>query len=156
MARSRVISTLQNILAKVKAGLWLQLSAEIAKSIYSNATFVDAWNSIEILFSMVETAYGLPYKYEDFTVAINLDDAQLEQDLAQTPLAREQERFEMTGILNDERVEYNNGKKLDLEVLLNRIYIVFNPIEKKAPEDDSLQAALLAQVCRKGKLNIFS
>ena len=49
-------------------------------------------------------------------------------------------------ILNDERVEYSKRKKLDLELLLNRIGSVFKPNEKEAQEDDSLQAALSAQV----------
>ena len=51
---------------------------------------------------MVEMAYGLPYKHEDYMVAINLVDAQLELDLSQSPFAREQERYEMMRILNDE------------------------------------------------------
>ena len=78
---------------------------------------------------MVEMAYGLPYKHEDSTVAINIADAQLELDLSQAPFANHQERFEMMRILNDERVEYSKGKALDLELLLNRIGNVFKPIE---------------------------
>ena len=50
-------------------------------------------------------AYGLPYKHEDSMVAINIVDAQLELDLSQSPFAKEQERFEMMRILNEERVE---------------------------------------------------
>ena len=60
-------------------------------------------------------AYGLPYKHEDSKIAINLVDAQLELDLSQSPFAREQESFETTRILNEERVEYTKGKVLDLE-----------------------------------------
>ena len=88
-------------------------------------------------------AYGLPYKHEDSTVAIN---AQLEPDLSQAPFAKEQERFEMMRILNDERVEYSKGKVLELELLLNRIGSVFKPVEDDTPEEESLQAALSAQV----------
>ena len=98
---------------------------------------------------MLEVAYGLPYKHEDSTVAINLVDAQLEQDSSQVPFARdsEQERFEMmrTRILNDERVGYSKGKNLDLEFLLNGICSIFKPIQEEALEDDSLQTALTAQ-----------
>ena len=91
-------------------------------------------------------AHGLPYKHEDSTVAINLVDAQLELDLSQAPFAKEQERFETMRILNDERVEYSKGKVLELELLLNRIGIVFKPVEDDTPEEESLQAALSAQV----------
>ena len=51
-------------------------------------------------------------------------------------------------ILNDERVEYSKGKKLDLESLLNRTGSVFKPIEDETPEVESLQGALTAQVCK--------
>ena len=86
--------------------------------------------------------YGLPYKSEDSTATINIVDAQLELDLSQAPFAKEQERFEMMRILNDERVEDSKGKELDLELLLNRIGSVFKPIEDDTPEEESLQAAL--------------
>jgi hypothetical protein len=138
--------TLQNRLSKVKSGLHSQLSEEISKPIYNNATSIEIRNNIEILVSMVEMAYGLPYKHEDSTVAINIVNAQLELDLSQAPFAKEQERFEMMRILNDERVEYSKGKVLDLELLLNRIGSVFKPIEDETQEDESLQAALSAQV----------
>ena len=138
--------TLQNRLSKVKSGLRSQLSEAIVKPIYNNTTFIESRNNIEILVSMVEMAHGLPYKHEDSTVAINLVDAQLELDLSQAPFAKEQERFEMMRILNDERVEYSKGKVLDLELLLNRIGSVFKPIEDETPEEESLQAALSAQV----------
>ena len=100
----------------MKSGLQLQLSEEISNPIYNNATFIDARNNIEILVSMVQMAYGLPYTHEDFspkfTVSINLVHAQLELDIPQSPFAKEQERFEM---MNEERVEYSNGEVLDLE-----------------------------------------
>ena len=106
---------------------------------------------------MVEMAQGLPYKHEDSTVAINLVDAQLELDLSQAPFAKDHERFEMMQILNDERVEYSKGKVLDLELLLNRIGSVFKPVEDDTLDEESLQAALSAQVrkneykCMQGK-----
>ncbi len=67
--------------SKVKSGLSSQFSEEIVKSIYNRATFIHARNSIEILVSLVEVVYGLRYKHADSTVAINLVDTQLEQDL---------------------------------------------------------------------------
>ncbi len=66
---------------------------------------LEARNNIETLVSMVEMACCLPYKHEESTVAINLVDAQLEQDLSQSPFARNQDRFEMMWILSEERVE---------------------------------------------------
>jgi hypothetical protein len=62
----------------VKSGPQSQLSEEISNPVYNNATFIDARNNIEILVSMVQMAYGLPYrdKHEDFTVSINLVHAQ--------------------------------------------------------------------------------
>ncbi len=107
---------LQKRLIKVKSSLRSQLSEEIAKPIYNSATFIDASNNIETLVSMVEMAYGLlvPNQHEDSTVAINLVEAQLERDLSQSPFARDQDRFEMIRILNEERVEYSKGKSPDL------------------------------------------
>ncbi len=130
----------------MKSGLFSQLSDEITKPIYNNATFIEAHNNIETLVSMVEMACGLPYKHEDTTVAINLVDARLEQDLSQSQFARDQDRFAMMRILNEERVESSKEMSLDLELLLNRIRSIFNPIEEGAPEDESLQAALTAQI----------
>ena len=121
---------LQNKLVKVKSSLCSQLSAEIAKPIYNSATFIDTRNNIETLISMVEMAYGLPYQYEDSTVAINLVDAQLERDLSQSLFDRDQDRFEMIRILNEERVEYSKGKSPELEQLLNKIGSIFKPIEE--------------------------
>ncbi len=133
---------LQNLLAKVKSSLRSQLSNEITKPIYNNATFIEARNNIETLVSMVEMAYGLPYKNEDSTLAINLGDAQLEQNLSQSPFARDQDRFEMMRILNEERVivEYikENLRSLDFELLLNRISSIFKPIQEEALENESL------------------
>ena len=97
---------------------------------------------------MVEMAYGLPYKHEDSTGAINLVDAQLEQDRSQSPFARDQDWFEMMRMLNEELVEYSKGKTLNFELLLNRIGSIFKPIEEEAQEDETLQAALTAQICK--------
>ena len=91
-----------------------------------------------------------PISMKTHTVAINLGDAQLQQDLSQSPFARDQDRFEMIRILDEKRVEYSKGKSLDLELLLNRIGSIFKPIEEEAPEDESLQAALTAQICKSG------
>ncbi len=41
---------------------------------------------------------------------------------------------------------YSKGKKLDFKLLLNRISSICKPIEEEAPEDDSLQAAITAQI----------
>ena len=43
-----------------------------------------------------------------------------------------------------ERVEYSKGKVLDLELLLNRIGSVFKPIEDETPEEEFLQAGVVA------------
>ena len=63
------------LLSKVKSGLLSQLSEEISKPIYNNSVFIEIRNNIEILVSMVEMAYGLPYRHEDSPVAINIVDA---------------------------------------------------------------------------------
>ncbi len=97
---------------------------------------------------MVEMAYGLPYQHEDSTVAINLVDAQLEQDLSQSQFARDQDRFEMIRVLNEEHMEYSKGKSPDLEQLLNKIRSIFKHIEEEAPEDETLQAALIAKISK--------
>ncbi len=49
-------------------------------------------------------------------------------------------------ILNEERVEYSKGKKLDLELLLNSIGGIFKRVEEEAQDKESLQAALTAQI----------
>jgi hypothetical protein len=51
----------------------------------------------------------------------------------------------MIRILHAARLESGNGKMLDLELLLNQVGGIFKPDEEK---DVTLQAALLAQVCR--------
>ncbi len=77
----------------MKSSRCSQLSDEFTKPIYKNTTFIEAHNNIETLVSMIELAYGLSYKHEDSTVAINLVDAQLKQDLSQSLFARDQDRF---------------------------------------------------------------
>jgi hypothetical protein len=123
---------LQNRLARVTSSLRSQLSDEITKPTYNNATL------LKHATTLIEMAYGLPYKHEDSTVAINLVDAQLEQDLSQSPFARDQDRFEMMLILNEECVEYSNGKLLDLEKLLSRIESIFKPIEEEVQKDPNV------------------
>ena len=54
---------------------------------------------------MVKTAYGLPYKHDDHTTAVNFMDAQLEKINSQAVFAREQDRLEMIRILHAARVE---------------------------------------------------
>jgi hypothetical protein len=54
----------------------------------------------------------------------------------------------MIRILNEERVGYSKGKSPDLEQLLNKIGSIFKPIEEEALEDETLQAALTAQISK--------
>ena len=95
---------------------------------------------------MVEMAYGLPYKHDDHKTAINFIDAQLEKINSQAVFAREQDRLEMIRILHAARVEAGDGKGLDLELLLNQIKGIFKPDEGAKENEESLQAALSAQV----------
>ena len=105
----------------MKSSLRAQLAEEIAKPFNNNATFIESRNNIEILVSMTEMAFGLPYKHGHSTVVVNLVNAQLERDFVQSPFALEQELFELMRALSDIRVKYSKGNKLDLEILLNRI-----------------------------------
>ena len=52
----------------------------------------------------------------------------------------------MIRILHAARVEAGEGKDLDLELLLNQIGEIFKPNEEATETDESLQAALSAQV----------
>jgi hypothetical protein len=106
----------------VKLVLRSQLYQEITKPVYNNATSIETRNNIETLVSMVEMAHGLPYKHEDSKVAINLIDSQLEQDLSQSPFARDQDRFKMMQILNVECVEYSKGRSL-IVIAQNQKYL---------------------------------
>ena len=95
---------------------------------------------------MVEMAFGLPYKHDDHTTAIQFIDAQLEKINSQAVFAREQDRLEMIRVLHAARVEADNGKDLDMEILLNLIGGIFKPEDEAAGDEESLQAALSAQV----------
>ena len=65
---------------------------------------------------------------------------------SQAVFAREQDKLEMIRILHAARVEAGDGKNLDLELLLNLIGGIFKPDEGATENDESLQAALSAQV----------
>jgi hypothetical protein len=54
----------------------------------------------------------------------------------------------MIRILHAAHVESGNGKKLDLELLLNQVWGTFKPDEKATEEDGTLQATLSAQLCQ--------
>ena len=54
----------------------------------------------------------------------------------------------MIRILHAARVESGNEKSLDLELLLYQIGGIFKPDEEAPENDESLQAALSAQVCK--------
>ncbi len=54
----------------------------------------------------------------------------------------------MIRILHATRVESGNGKPLDLEILLNLIGGIFKPDEGAPEDDDTLQSALSAQICK--------
>ena len=114
---------------KVKSTFRSQLSDELCKPITDHKSFIEIQDTTKLLVSMVEMAFGLPYKHEDHTTAINLIDAQLEQIDSQVTFAREKDRLEMIRILHAARVESGNGKTLDLELLLNQIGGVFKPYE---------------------------
>jgi hypothetical protein len=72
-----------NKLAKVKSHLRAQLSEEICKPITDHKSYVEVRDSIELLVSMIEMIYCLPYKYKDHTTAIWFIDAQSERINAQ-------------------------------------------------------------------------
>ena len=97
---------------------------------------------------MVEMAFGLPYKHEDHTTAIQFIYAQLETFNLQAVFAQEQDRLEMIRVLHAARLESDNGKDLDMEILLNLIGGIFKPEDEAAGEYTSLQAALTVQVWR--------
>ena len=95
---------------------------------------------------MIEVAYGLSCKEDDHTTAILFIDAHFEKINSQAVFAREQDRLEMIRILHAARVDAGSGKDLDLELLLNQIGDIFKPDEEPKENDESLQAALSAQV----------
>ena len=73
-------------------------------------------------------------------------DAQLEKINSQAVFAREQDRLEMIRTLHAARVDADNGTILDMEILLNLIGGIFKPDEEAAVDDESLQAAMSAQI----------
>ena len=101
---------LMNKLYKIKSTLRSQLADEICKPITDHKSFVEIRHNIELLISMVEMAFGLPYKYEDHTTAVQFIDAQLGKINSQAVFAREQDRLEMIRILHAARVDSDNGK----------------------------------------------
>ncbi len=96
---------LMNKLAKVKSHLQAQLSEELCKLRTDHKSYIEVRDSIELLISMIEMTYGLPYtsKHEDHTTAILFIDAQLEKINAHASFAREQDRLEMIRILHAAR-----------------------------------------------------
>ena len=54
----------------------------------------------------------------------------------------------MIRVLHAARVEAGNGKDLDMEILLNQVGGIFKPEEEAAGDEESLQAALSAQIRR--------
>ena len=93
---------LQNKLAKVKSKLLSQLSDELNEPICNHKSSLVP--KMLFLVSMVEMAYGLPYKHDDHTTAINLINSQWERINLQHIFAREQDQFEMIRILHAECV----------------------------------------------------
>ena len=86
-----------NKLYKIKSTLRSQLSDELCKPITDHKLFVEIRDSIKLLISMVEMAYGLQYKHDDHPTAIQFIDAQLEKINSQAVFGREQDRLEMCG-----------------------------------------------------------
>ena len=144
---------LMNKLHKIKSTLRSQLYEELCKLINDHKSFVETRDNIEILISMVEMAHGLQYKHEDHTTAIKFIDAQLEKINSQAVFAREHERLEMIRVLHAARVEAGNGQDLDMEILLNQVGGIFKAEEETANNEDSLQAALSANVQRQNYAN---
>jgi hypothetical protein len=132
----------------MKSKLQLQLSDELSRAIIDHILFFEVRDAIDLLVSMIEMAYGLPYKHDNHTTAINLIDAHLEKSNSQTTFAREQDMLEMTRILHTIRVEACHDKTLILELLFNQIGGIFKRDEEAPKEDDKLQAALSTQVCK--------
>ncbi len=75
----------------------------MCKLITDHKSFIEVRESIELIFSMVEMAYGLPYKSEDHTTALQLIDAQLEKINSQANFARKQDRLEAIRVLHAAR-----------------------------------------------------
>jgi hypothetical protein len=95
---------------------------------------------------MVEMAYGLPYKYEDHTTALQLMNALLEKINSQANFAWEQDQLVIIRILHFASVKSGNGQNVDLELLLHQLGGIFKPEDDNQEEDSTLQAALSTQV----------
>jgi hypothetical protein len=93
-----------NKLAKVKSHLRTQLSGELCKQMTGHKSYIEIRDSIELLVSMIEMIYCLPYKYEDHTTAILFIDSQLERINPHASFAREEDLLEMIRILHSARV----------------------------------------------------
>ena len=88
--------SLANELYKIKSTLRSQLNHdEVFKPMTDHKSFVEVRDNIELLISMVEMAYGLPYKEDDHPTAIQFIDAQLEKINSQAVFGREQDRLKM-------------------------------------------------------------
>jgi hypothetical protein len=92
---------------------------------------------------MADMAYGLPYKYEDHTTALQLIGAQSEQINSQANFAREQDQLEVIRSLHAAHVQAGNGHDLDLELLLNQLGGNFKPEDEAPDEDCTLQTAVI-------------
>jgi hypothetical protein len=80
---------LQNKLAKVKSKLQSQLSYELCKPNTNHKHLIEFRDAIKLLLSIIEMEFGLPYKHDDDTKAINLIDKQLGKIHSQVTIARE-------------------------------------------------------------------
>jgi hypothetical protein len=58
--------------------------------------------------------------------------------------ANEQERLVMTRVLHDYKTAYETNCSIYLEALFNQLGSIFKP-EVESPDDDSFQAAMMAQ-----------
>ena len=94
---------------QIKSTLRSQLSDEICKPITDHKSFVEIRDGIDLLISMVEMAFGLPYKQDDHTTAMQFINARLEKINSQAVFAREQDRLEMIRTLHAARVDADNG-----------------------------------------------
>jgi hypothetical protein len=145
---------LMNKLAKVRSYLQTQLSEELCKLMTDHKSYIEVLDSIELLVSIVDMTFSLPYKHEDHLPAITFIDVQLEQINLNASFAREQDRLEMIRTLHAARVESGNGKTMDLRLLFNQVGGIFKPDEEVTKEDRSLQAALSAEVHRPNYENL--
>jgi hypothetical protein len=96
---------------------------------------------------MIEMAFGLSFQAEYSMIANNFVTAQLDaEEYSEQPFANEQERLAMTRVLHDYKTAYETNGRIasDLEKQFNQLGSIFKP-EVESPEEDSLQAAMMAQ-----------